>query len=203
MDIEEQKAVEELQNTFTEEVEQEIEAEESNDETKVSSDEEKVSKKTAELKATAESIEKMKQFTEEDEDKPSSSSSLRSILGGEFLTAKLVRGQLGLIVLIAFFFILYINNRYKNQAELIEIDNLKKELDESRFRSLTRSSELTSKTRQSYIEDFLRNSRDSLLQISSNSPYVIKMNGESILPVHKDESLTLEELKNLPDSIVE
>lgn len=115
----------------------------------------------------------------------------------------MVRGQLGLIILIAIFFIFYINNRYKNQAELIEIDNLKKELDDARFRALTRSSELTSKSRQSYIEDYLRSSKDSLLQISSSSPYVIKLNGESILPVHKDETLTLEELKNLPDSIIE
>lgn len=160
-------------------------------------------KEPEEKDEAAERRERMKQFTEEDENKQSSSNSLRSILGGEFLTAKMVRGQLGLILLISFCFILYINNRYKNQAELIEIDNLKKELDEAKFRALTRSSELTSKTRQSYIEEFLRSSKDSLLQISSNSPYVIKMNGESILPVRKDEHLTLEELKNLPDSVFE
>lgn len=199
----EHQEIEELQDvTLVEESEERLELKATEDATEIASQESNRSEVT-QIDSAKESIEKLKQFTEEDENKNSSSSSLRSILGGDFLTAKMVRGQLGLIILIAIFFIFYINNRYKNQAELIEIDNLKKELDDARFRALTRSSELTSKSRQSYIEDYLRSSKDSLLQISSSSPYVIKLNGESILPVHKDESLTLEELKNLPDSIIE
>lgn len=195
--------IEELQDvTLVEESKESLEQKAEEDATEIASQESNSSEVT-QIDSAKESIEKLKQFTEEDENKNSSSSSLRSILGGDFLTAKMVRGQLGLIILIAIFFIFYINNRYKNQAELIEIDNLKKELDDARFRALTRSSELTSKSRQSYIEDYLRSSKDSLLQISSSSPYVIKLNGESILPVHKDETLTLEELKNLPDSIIE
>ncbi|MCQ2267287.1 MAG: hypothetical protein MJZ83_00270 [Bacteroidaceae bacterium] len=199
----EHQEIEELQDvTLVEESEERLELKATEDATEIASQESNRSEVT-QIDSAKESIEKLKQFTEEDENKNSSSSSLRSILGGDFLTAKMVRGQLGLIILIAIFFIFYINNRYKNQAELIEIDNLKKELDDARFRALTRSSELTSKSRQSYIEDYLRSSKDSLLQISSSSPYVIKLNGESILPVHKDETLTLEELKNLPDSIIE
>lgn len=199
----EHQEIEELQDvTLVEESKESLEQKAAEDATEIASQESNSSEVT-QIDSAKESIEKLKQFTEEDENKNSSSSSLRSILGGDFLTAKMVRGQLGLIILIAIFFIFYINNRYKNQAELIEIDNLKKELDDARFRALTRSSELTSKSRQSYIEDYLRSSKDSLLQISSSSPYVIKLNGESILPVHKDETLTLEELKNLPDSIIE
>lgn len=199
----EHQEIEELQDvTLVGESEERLELKATEDATEIASQESNRSEVT-QIDSAKESIEKLKQFTEEDENKNSSSSSLRSILGGDFLTAKMVRGQLGLIILIAIFFIFYINNRYKNQAELIEIDNLKKELDDARFRALTRSSELTSKSRQSYIEDYLRSSKDSLLQISSSSPYVIKLNGESILPVHKDETLTLEELKNLPDSIIE
>lgn len=195
--------IEELQDvTLIEESKESLEQKATEDAIEIASQESK-SSEVIQIDSAKESIEKLKQFTEEDENKNSSSSSLRSILGGDFLTAKMVRGQLGLIILIAIFFIFYINNRYKNQAELIEIDNLKKELDDARFRALTRSSELTSRSRQSYIEDYLRSNKDSLLQISSSSPYVIKLNGESILPVHKDETLTLEELKNLPDSIIE
>ena len=190
MDIEELKPAEEvLDETPTENEEEQKDLKEETSESVMSS--------------TQESLEKIKQFTEEDDDKNSSSYSLRSILGGEFLTAKFVHDQIFLILLIAACFILYINNRYMNQQELIDIDNLKKELDEARFRSLTRSSELTAKSRQSYIEDFLSRSQDSLLQISTNSPYVIKLNGESKLPEHTDEHLTLEELKNLPDSIID
>ena len=195
--------IEELQDvTLIEESKESLEQKTAEDAIEIASQESNSSEVT-QIDSAKESIEKLKQFTEEDESKNSSSSSLRSILGGDFLTAKMVRGQLGLIILIAIFFIFYINNRYKNQAELIEIDNLKKELDDARFRALTRSSELTSRSRQSYIEDYLRSNKDSLLQISSSSPFVIKLNGESILPVHKDETLTLEELKNLPDSIIE
>lgn len=195
--------IEELQDvTLIEESKESLEQKATEDAIEIASQESNSSEVT-QIDSAKESIEKLKQFTEEDESKNSSSSSLRSILGGDFLTAKMVRGQLGLIILIAIFFIFYINNRYKNQAELIEIDTLKKELDDARFRALTRSSELTSRSRQSYIEDYLRSNKDSLLQISSSSPFVIKLNGESILPVHKDETLTLEELKNLPDSIIE
>ena len=128
-----------------------------------------------------ESLDKLKEFTEKDEDMDSSVS-LKSILGGDFLTAQFMRKQLGVIILIAIFFVLYISNRYTNQAELIEIDNLKKELDDARFNALTRNSELTAKSRQSYVEDFLRNSKDSTLEISSNPPYIIHENGESELP---------------------
>lgn len=145
--------------------------------------------------SAAQSIEKIKQFTEEDEGKSPASSSLRSILGGDFLTAKLVRRQLPLIILIAACFIIYISNRYTNQAELIEIDNLKKELDDARFNALTRSSDLTAKSRQSYVEEFLRTNKDSLLQISSNSPYVIRLDGSSELPPIEETDLTLEQVQ--------
>ena len=148
--------IEELQDvTLIEESKESLEQKATEDAIEIASQESNSSEVT-QIDSAKESIEKLKQFTEEDESKNSSSSSLRSILGGDFLTAKMVRGQLGLIILIAIFFIFYINNRYKNQAELIEIDNLKKELDDARFRALTRSSELTSRSRQSYIEDYLQ-----------------------------------------------
>lgn len=150
--------------------------------------------------STEQNLKKIKEFTEEDEIKSSSSTSLSNILGGEFLTAKLVRDQLPLIVLIALFFVVYISNRYTNQAELIEIDNLKKELDDARFNALTRSSELTARSRQSYVEDYLKNGKDSLLQISSNSPYVISLQGESILPDAVEEPDLVLEVKH--DSII-
>lgn len=150
--------------------------------------------------STEQNLKKIKEFTEEDEIKSSSNTSLSNILGGEFLTAKLVRDQLPLIVLIALFFVVYISNRYTNQAELIEIDNLKKELDDARFNALTRSSELTARSRQSYVEDYLKNGKDSLLQISSNSPYVISLQGESILPDAVEEPDLVLEVKH--DSII-
>lgn len=128
------------------------------------------------------SIQKIKQFANENENKTPSSISLRNILGGDFLNAAFMRRQLPLIILIAVCCFIYISNRYSNQMELIEIDRLKNQLDDARFNALTRSSELTAKSRQSYVEEFLRNSKDSTLQISTHPPFVIYVNGEKEQP---------------------
>ena len=37
---------------------------------------------------------------------------LRNILGGDFLTAEVIRKQIGLIILIAFITMIYVSNRY-------------------------------------------------------------------------------------------
>ena len=67
----------------------------------------------------------------------------------------------------------YINNRYKSQQELIEIDKLKKDLVDIKYDALTRSSELMEKSRQSRIEEYI-SSKESDLQTSTNPPYLIK-----------------------------
>ena len=66
----------------------------------------------------------------------------RSILGGEVLV-HLMRKQANLIILIMILVILYIDNRYSSQQEMIEIDRLKKELIDTKYDALTISSELT------------------------------------------------------------
>ena len=69
--------------------------------------------------------------------------------------------------------VLYIDNRYSSQQELIEIDKLKKDLIDIKYDALTRSSELMEKSRQSRIEDYI-SSKESDLQTSTNPPYLIK-----------------------------
>ena len=59
--------------------------------------------------------------------KEASHISLRSILGGEILVHSFLRRQVYLLILIVILTILYIDNRYSSQQELIEIDRLKKE----------------------------------------------------------------------------
>ena len=78
----------------------------------------------------------------------------RSILGGEVLV-HLMRKQANLIILIMILVILYIDNRYSSQQEMIEIDRLKKELIDTKYDALTISSELTEKSRQSRIEEYI------------------------------------------------
>ena len=68
--------------------------------------------------------------------------------------------------------VLYIDNRYSSQQELIEIDRLKKELDDVKYDALTRSSELMEKSRQSKIEEYI-STQGSELQTATNRPYLI------------------------------
>ena len=56
----------------------------------------------------------------EEEASGSSSFTLRKILGGDILTAQIIRRQIWLVILIVFFVIIYISNRYNIQNEIIE-----------------------------------------------------------------------------------
>ncbi len=120
----------------------------------------------------------IKAFTESEGVDQRPNVSLREILGGDILTAGWLRRQMGLILLCTFFAIIYITNRYSAEQEMIEIEKLKTELTEVRYRALTRSSELTVKTRQSQIEKSLRQTPDSVLQSPKEPPFLIKSQNE-------------------------
>ena len=72
----------------------------------------------------------------------SSKMSFRSILGGDILANDFFKRQTRLLILIMILTVLYIDNRYSSQQELIEIDRLKKEMDDVKYDAITRSSEL-------------------------------------------------------------
>lgn len=99
--------------------------------------------------------------------------SIRSILGGDILANDFFKRQTRLLILIMILTVLYIDNRYSSQQELIEIDKLKKELVDIKYDALTRSSELMEKSRQSRIEEYI-STEDSHLQTATNRPYLIK-----------------------------
>ena len=80
--------------------------------------------------------------------------------------------QTNLLILIMVLTILYINNRYECQQEMIEIDRLKKELTDIKYDALTRSSELMEKSRQSRIEEYI-STEESHLETSTNRPFLI------------------------------
>ncbi len=82
---------------------------------------------------------------------------------------------MGLLLLCAFFAIVYITNRYSAEQEMIEIEKLKTELEEVKYRALTRSGELTVKSRQSQIEQSLSQTSDSLLSIPKEPPFIINL----------------------------
>ena len=105
--------------------------------------------------------------------KEASHISLRSILGGEILEHSFLRRQVYLLILIVILTILYIDNRYSSQQELIEIDRLKKELTDIKYDALTISSELTEKSRQSRIEEYI-SAEGRQLQTAATPPFLIK-----------------------------
>ena len=85
-----------------------------------------------------------------------SKATFRSIIGGDFLAHDVLRRQANLLIMIVIMTIIYIDNRYTSQMEMIKIDRLKKELSEAKYFALTISSELTERSRQSKIEEYIK-----------------------------------------------
>ncbi len=104
---------------------------------------------------------------------PSASYTLRKILGGDFLTADFMRKQIGVIILVAFMTMIYVSNRYSCQQDMIEINELQKELKDAKYKALASSSQLTEIYRESNVLDMLRNNKDSVLHIPNQPPYII------------------------------
>ena len=78
-------------------------------------------------------IQKIKDKVKEEDPKLTPSLNLRTILGGDFLTAEMVRKQIWLFVLMVFFTIIYVASRYQCQQDLIAIDKLEKELLDEKY----------------------------------------------------------------------
>ena len=132
--------------------------------------------KPAEKSAENESLKAViaKQAIEE-EASGSASFTLRKILGGDILTAQIIRRQIWLFTLIVFFIIVYISNRYSIQKDLIELDQLQKELQDTKYKALSTSSQITEKSRESNVLDMLKNNKDSILHIATQPPYIINV----------------------------
>lgn len=111
----------------------------------------------------------------EDEAPLSSSFTLRKILGGDILTAQVIRRQIWLIVLVVFFIIIYISNRYSIQQDMIEIDQLQEELQNAKYKALSSNSQITERSRESNVLKMLQNNKDSVLHIATQPPYIINV----------------------------
>lgn len=100
---------------------------------------------------------------------------LRKILGGDLLNTSTIRNNIWLFILITVFMIIYIGNRYSCQKDLIELDLLKKELQDAKYRSLSSNSKITEKSRESNVLEMLRNNKDTLLHMADQPPYIINV----------------------------
>ena len=108
---------------------------------------------------------------EKAQDKEISRLTWKYILGGEVLV-HIMRQQANMVILIMLFVILYIDNRYSSQQEMIEIDRLKKELVDIKYDALTISSELTERSRQSRIEEYI-SAEGTPLETAATPPFLI------------------------------
>ena len=128
----------------------------------------------AEMKEQAmKTIQLIKEKAKEEDPKLTPTLTLRTILGGDFLTADMVRRQIWLFVLMVVFTVLYVAFRYQCQQDMIAIDKLEKEVLDAKYKALSSSSTLTEKCRESHVLEALKQNKDSLLHIADQPPYII------------------------------
>ena len=111
----------------------------------------------------------------EDEAPLNPSRTLRKILGGDILNTSTIRRQIWLFMLITLFLFVYISNRYSCQKHLIEIDQLTKELQDVKYKSLSSNSQFTEKSRESNVLRLLRNNKDTTLRMADQPPYMVNV----------------------------
>ncbi len=124
---------------------------------------------------TKKTIQKIKEQAKEEDPKLTPALTLRTILGGDFLTADMVRRQIWLFLLMVVFTIVYVAFRYQCQQDMIAIDKLEKELLDAKYKALSSSSTLTEKCRESHVLEALKENRDSLLHIADQPPFIINV----------------------------
>ena len=122
-----------------------------------------------------EALQKIKDTAREEDPHPSSQLNLRTILGGDMLTAEIVRSQIWLFTLIVSFTIIYVAFRYQCQQDMLNIDRLENQLKDAKFKALSASSTLTEKCRESHVLDILKQNKDSLLHQADQPPYIIQV----------------------------
>ena len=134
----------------------------------------KEQRKAAE-KIALDKLEKIKKSVSEEDVLPVGTLTLRKILGGDFLSAELLRHNIWMLVLIVFFTVVYVAFRYQCQQDLILIDKKKAELKDAKYKALSSSSTLTERCRESLVLKKLRQNNDTLLHVSAQPPYIINI----------------------------
>ena len=97
---------------------------------------------------------------------------LKDVASGEALGREWLQRQIPFILFLVMIALFYINNRFTYEAQLRDIDRLKKELIDAKYESLTVSEELMQMSRQSYVIDKLRE-QGSDLEVSTEPAVVI------------------------------
>ena len=91
------------------------------------------------------------------------------------LQTGVMRKNVGLMAVVGLFLFVSVTNRYSVQEKLKEINRLEVKLKDAKYRALSTGSKYTEKTRQSFVLQALRNSKDSILKIPAQPPYKIQV----------------------------
>ena len=147
-------------------------ATEATEATEAPKEQEAPKKKQARAKQPS-TLEQLKQNVSEDDDEPIGTLTLRKILGGDILSAQMVRRQVWLMLLVVLFITFYVAFRYQCQQDMLDIAQLENELTDAKYKALSSSSRLTERCRESRVLEALRNNEDSLLHASAQPPFKI------------------------------
>ncbi len=120
-------------------------------------------------------LEQLKVKASEDDDAPVGTLTLRKVLGGDILSARLMRSQVWLFMLIAAFITVYVAMRYQCQQDVLDISRLEKELTDAKYKALASKSALTEKSRESHVARALKAYNDSLLKPSEQPPFIVSV----------------------------
>ena len=90
------------------------------------------------------------------EAKKNKKNTFSKVLGGDILTEEFVTKQFKLIVLIVFLILVFISNNYSCMKKLTKIEDLNLQLKNLKYENLVISTELTTHSRQSQIEELLK-----------------------------------------------
>ena len=94
------------------------------------------------------------------------------ILGGGILKEEFIFKHTRMIVLVVVLIFFFIGNRYSCILKLREIDRLQQQLHDVRFEALSISSELTGNSRQSQIEQLVKE-LGLELEVAQTPPYTL------------------------------
>ena len=122
-----------------------------------------------------ETLKKIQETSQDSDTHPGQQLSMKSVLGGDFLTADFVRAQVGLILLVVAFTLVYIAFRYQYQQDMVTIRKLEIQLKDAKNKALAASSTLTEKCRESHVLETLQQNKDSVLHIADQPPYIIQV----------------------------
>ncbi len=122
-------------------------------------------------KEQVEALKTLEKYANEDEKEDIT---FLSVIGGDILQSPFIMKHILWVVFVVALMILYTANRYSAQQDTLRIAELRVELQKVKYNVLTQSSELMNLTRQSNVEAYLKQSKDSTLLNPTSPPYVIK-----------------------------